>query len=114
MRPTRAARARAARPLPVAETFTFRDKATEVALNDVASLANLVTVVDAASVFEQLGTMDKRADRGWQAADGDQRTVAHLMCDQLEFANVRCCVSILRRVRTCPLRLAAAEPELTR
>ena len=75
-------------PLPVAETFTFRDKGTGVSLNDVASLHNLVTVVDAASVFEQLGTMDSLADRGWNDVKGDQRTVAHLLCDQLEFANL--------------------------
>ena len=58
-------------PLPVAETFTFRDRATGVALDDVASLANLVTVVDAASVFEQLSTMETLVDRGWEAAKGD-------------------------------------------
>jgi hypothetical protein len=75
-------------PLPVAETFTFRDQATGVALNDVASLHNLVTVVDAASVFEQLGTMDTLVDRGWHDVAGDKRTVAHLLCDQLEFANL--------------------------
>ena len=75
-------------PLPVAETFTFRDKATGVCLNDVATLHNLVTVVDAASVFEQLGTMDTLADRGWQADEGDRRTIAHLLCDQIEFSNL--------------------------
>ena len=75
-------------PLPVAETFTFHDKTTDVSLNDVASLHNLVTVVDAASVFEQLDTMDTLVDRGWQATEGDQRTVAHLLCDQLEFADL--------------------------
>ena len=53
-------------PLPVAETFTFRDEATGVSLNDVARLHNLVTVVDAASIFEELGTMDKLAGRGWR------------------------------------------------
>ncbi|EOD08688.1 hypothetical protein EMIHUDRAFT_249013 [Emiliania huxleyi CCMP1516] len=73
-------------PLPVAETFTFRDRAT--ALDDVASLANLVTVVDAASVFEQLSTMETLVDRGWEAAKGDERTVSHLLCDQLEFADL--------------------------
>ena len=71
-------------PLPVAETFTFRDRATGVALDDVASLANLVTVVDAASVFEQLSTMETLVDRGWEAAKGDERTVSHL----LEFADL--------------------------
>ena len=75
-------------PLPVAETFTFRDQGTGVALSDVASLHNLVTVVDAASVLEQLGTMDTLVDRGWHEVDGDKRTVAHLLCDQLEFADL--------------------------
>ena len=59
-----------------------------MALSDVASLHNLVTVVDAASVLEQLGTMDTLVDRGWHEVDGDKRTVAHLLCDQLEFANL--------------------------
>jgi G3E family GTPase len=75
-------------PLPVAETFTFRDEATGVSLNDVASLANLVTVVDAASVFEQLGSVDTLVDRGWEDVDGDDRTIAHLMSDQIEFADL--------------------------
>ena len=77
-------------PLPVAETFTFRDPASGLSLNDVAALHNLVTVVDAASVFEQLGSMETLVDRGWQAADDDQRTVAHLLCDQIEFSNLSC------------------------
>ena len=75
-------------PMPVAETFTFRDEATGVSLNDVASLANLVTVVDAASVFEQLDSMDTLVDRGWDEVDGETRTVAHLLADQLEFADL--------------------------
>ena len=75
-------------PLPVAETFTFRDKATGLSLNDVASLHNLVTVVDAASIFEQLSTVDTLVDRGWHEVEGDKRTVAHLLVDQLEFANL--------------------------
>ena len=65
-------------PLPVAETFTFVDAATGLSLGDVASLHNLVTVVDAASLFEQLSTVDALADRGWQATEGDARTVAQV------------------------------------
>ena len=59
-----------------------------MSLNDVAALHNLVTVVDAAAVFEQLATMDSLTDRGWNDVDGDKRTVAHLLCDQLEFADL--------------------------
>lgn len=55
---------------------------------DVASLHNLVTVVDSASIFQQLATMDTLVDRGWQAAEDDDRTVSHLLCEQLEFADV--------------------------
>ena len=55
-----------------------------MSLNDVASLHNLVTVVDAASIFEQLSTMDTLVDRGWHELEGDKRTVAHLLVDQLE------------------------------
>jgi len=75
-------------PLPVAETFTYADADTGVQLGAVASLHNLVTVVDAASIFEQLSTVDTLADRGWQTGDEDERTVAHLLCDQLEFSDV--------------------------
>ena len=75
-------------PLPVAETFTFKDDATGVKLSDIARLQNMVTVVDAASIFEQLGTLDRLADRGWQADESDRRTVPQLLCDQLEFADV--------------------------
>ena len=57
-------------PLPVAETFTFRDEASGVSLGDVAILANLVTVVDTASVFEQLASMDTLVDRGWHEVEG--------------------------------------------
>ena len=32
--------------------------------------------------------MDTLADRGWQATNDDERTVSHLLCDQLEFAGV--------------------------
>ena len=75
-------------PLPVAETFTFVDEETGVTLSDIARLQNMVTVVDAAAIFEQLSTMDMLADRGWQADEGDRRTVPQLLCDQLEFADV--------------------------
>ena len=75
-------------PLPVAETFTFKDEATGARLSDIARLQNMITVVDAASIFDQLSTLDMLADRGWQADKGDRRTVAQLLCDQLEFADV--------------------------
>ena len=46
-------------------------------VTQVASLHNLVTVVDAGSIFEQLHTMDSLVDRGWHEVEGDQRSVSH-------------------------------------
>ena len=74
--------------MQVAETFTFQDAASGARLSDIARLHNMVTLVDAAAVFAQLHTLDKLADRGWQAGAGDERGVAHLLCEQLEFADV--------------------------
>jgi G3E family GTPase len=96
-------------PLPVAETFTFRDKASGLSLSDVASLSNLVTVVDAASFFEQLDTIDTLVDRGWQATDDEERTVAHLLCDQIEFANL---ILINKRDLVTPAQLGSIEAYL--
>ena len=74
-------------PLPVAETFTFRD-ARGTSLGDVARLDTLATVVDGASFLDELGALEALRDRGWEVSDEDDRTVAQLLCDQLEFANV--------------------------
>ena len=74
-------------PMPVAETFTFKD-AMGTSLSDVARLDTLVTVVDGASFLDELYAADSLRVRGWEASADDERTVAQLFCDQLEFANV--------------------------
>eukprot|EP00494_Astrolonche_serrata_P025953 UN26214 len=103
-------------PLPVAETFTFgiientknkyhkhnhdnkngghsheHKKAIKV-LDDVAKLDTMVTVVDANqfenylneddTLFEQWGKKESGID------ENEERTVCHLLIDQIEFANV--------------------------
>lgn len=74
-------------PLPVAETFTFKD-GSGTSLSDVARLDTLVTVVDGASFLDELYAADALKSRGWEISAEDTRTVAQLFCDQLEFANV--------------------------
>ena len=59
-----------------------------LALSDVAVLDTLVTVVDGASFMRELQTLESLRNRGWHADAEDQRTIAHLLCDQVEFANV--------------------------
>jgi G3E family GTPase len=74
-------------PLPVAETFTFRD-GQGTSLGDVAKLDTLVTVVDGFSFLDELYAVEELRDRAWHVSKEDDRTVAQLFCDQLEFANV--------------------------
>ena len=74
-------------PLPVAETFTFKDD-DGTSLSDIARLDTLVTVVDGSSFLNELYVADELRTRGWEVSSADERTVAQLFCDQLEFANV--------------------------
>ena len=61
-------------PLPVAETFTFKD-AAGTSLGSIAKLDTLVTVVDGSSFMDELMAGGALKDRGWQAQPEDQRTI---------------------------------------
>ena len=74
-------------PMPVAETFTFEDE-DGASLELIARLDTCVTVVDGSSFLDELYAADELRGRGWEATETDERTVAQLFCDQLEFANV--------------------------
>eukprot|EP00040_Diaphanoeca_grandis_P003903 m.26343 g.26343 ORF g.26343 m.26343 type:complete len:1000 (+) comp15368_c0_seq1:220-3219(+) len=74
-------------PMPVAETFTFEDE-SGASLSQIAKLDTMVTVVDCSSFLRELEAVETLRDRGWHAAAEDDRTVAHLLCDQIEFASV--------------------------
>ncbi|MFM0739639.1 zinc metallochaperone GTPase ZigA [Paraburkholderia xenovorans] len=74
-------------PLPVAETFTFRDEAGE-SLSDVARLDTMVTVVDAYNFVRDYGSHDRLHDRGETMGEEDERTVVDLITEQIEFADV--------------------------
>jgi len=75
-------------PLPVAETFAFDDPETGARLEEVARLDTMVTVVDAQRFLEDwTGEEDLRA-REAALGEDDERTVADLLVEQVEFADV--------------------------
>lgn len=74
-------------PLPVAETFTFEDEEGR-SLSDVARLDTMVTVVDAASFLEEYRRADFLQARGQAVSEDDQRTIADLLIEQVEFCDV--------------------------
>ncbi|MBY0309991.1 GTP-binding protein [Patescibacteria group bacterium] len=73
-------------PLPVAETFTFTDEAGQT-LNEVARLDTMVTVVDVAQFLDLYRSNATLADQGQGTSDTDERTIVHLLTDQIEFAD---------------------------
>ena len=74
-------------PLPVAATFDFRDEEGE-SLSDVARIDTMVTVVDAVNLLKDYSSHDFLKDRGESAGDEDDRTLVHLLTDQIEFADI--------------------------
>ena len=74
-------------PLPVAETFTFAD-GEGVSLSEVADLDTMVTVVDAVSFLKDYEEAKFLQDTGESLGEDDERSVADLLVDQVEFADV--------------------------
>lgn len=74
-------------PMPVAETFTFRDEHGR-SLSDVARLDTMVTVVDACNFLRDYSSSDHLRDRGESLGDDDERTVVDLLVEQIEFCDV--------------------------
>ena len=74
-------------PLPVAETFTFADE-DGVSLSDVADLDTMVTVVDAVNFLNDYDEAKYLQDTGESLGEEDERSVADLLVDQVEFADV--------------------------
>jgi G3E family GTPase len=74
-------------PMPVAATFDFEDENGD-ALNDVARIDTMVTVVDAMNLLRDYSSKDLLAQRGETAGEDDNRSLATLLMEQIEFADV--------------------------
>ncbi len=74
-------------PLPVAETFTFADE-DGISLSDIASLDTMVTVVDAVNFLKDYDEAQYLQDTKESLGEEDERSVADLLVDQVEFADV--------------------------
>mgnify|MGYP000274166066 CR=1 FL=1 len=74
-------------PLPVAETFTFEDEDGS-SLSEVADLDTLVTVVDGVNFLKDFRQAQSLQEAGESLGEEDERSVADLLIDQIEFANL--------------------------
>ncbi|WP_085579175.1 MULTISPECIES: zinc metallochaperone GTPase ZigA [unclassified Pseudomonas] len=74
-------------PLPVAETFTFRDEQGQ-SLADIARLDTMVTVVDGLNFLPDYQAAESLAARGEVLGEEDERSITDLLIEQIEFADV--------------------------
>jgi len=74
-------------PLPVAETFTFEDE-NGISLSDVSKLDTMVTVVDAVNFLKDYNEAKYLQEVGESLGEDDERSVADLLVDQVEFADI--------------------------
>ena len=74
-------------PLPVAETFTFEDE-NGISLSDVSKLDTMVTVVDAVNFLKDYDEAKYLQEVGESLGEDDHRSVADLLVDQVEFADI--------------------------
>jgi len=74
-------------PLPIAETFTFEDENGQ-SLSQVAQLDTMVTVVDAVNFLQDYFAAESLQDAGESLGEEDERNVADLLVDQIEFCDL--------------------------
>lgn len=74
-------------PLPIAETFTFRDEQGQ-SLADIARLDTMVTVVDGLNFLADFQAAESLASRGEILGEEDERSITDLLIEQIEFADV--------------------------
>jgi len=74
-------------PLPIAETLTF-DDGEGGNIGDFARLDTMVTVVDAYNFPREMGSAEELGERGIGVSEDDDRTIAQLLVEQVEFADV--------------------------
>jgi G3E family GTPase len=74
-------------PLPVAQTFTFADEEGR-SLQTLTRLDTMVTVIDAANFLAHYQSSETLQDKEIALGEDDQRTIADLLVDQVEFADV--------------------------
>ncbi|MCZ8378191.1 GTP-binding protein [Mycobacterium sp. CPCC 205372] len=97
-------------PMPVAATFSWEFD-DGFSLARVARLDTLVTVVDTSTFLAEIAKGEALADRDMTAGEGDARSVADLLVDQVEFADV---ILLNKTDLVPPARLGAVETMVRR
>ena len=74
-------------PIPVAQTFTYVDESMGIDLSKFCRLDTMVTVLDANRFWHDYASGESLLDRKQAVDESDEREVADLLIDQIEFAD---------------------------
>ncbi len=77
-----------AEPVPIAQTFSYKDEESGIDLWQRAQLDTMVTVVDAYNFMKDRWGDEDLSDRNMGMSDTDERTIVDLLTDQVEFCDV--------------------------
>jgi G3E family GTPase len=75
-------------PIPVAQTFSYIDEELNIDLTKFCRLDTMVTVVDANRFWHDFRSGDSLLDRKEALGEEDEREIADLLIDQIEFCDV--------------------------
>ncbi|MCU7556456.1 GTP-binding protein [Macrococcus capreoli] len=75
-------------PVPVAQTFSYVDETLNIDLSEFCRLDTMVTVVDANRFMKDFQSGDSLLDRKEAVGNEDERNIADLLIDQIEFCDV--------------------------
>ncbi|NMH68073.1 GTP-binding protein [Bacillus sp. RO3] len=75
-------------PVPVAQTFSYIDEEVGIDLTRFCTLDTMVTVVDANRFWKDFRSGDSLLDRKEALSEQDDREIADLLLDQIEFCDV--------------------------
>lgn len=75
-------------PIPVAQTFSYIDEEMGIDLTRFCRLDTMVTVVDAYRFMKNFQSGETLVDRKQGISDDDDREIADLLIDQVEFCDV--------------------------
>ncbi len=75
-------------PIPVAQTFSYIDENMGIDLTKYCRLDTMVTVVDANRFWHDFQLGDSLLDRKGAVGESDDRNIADLLIDQIEFCDV--------------------------
>ncbi|GED03102.1 GTP-binding protein [Bacillus atrophaeus] len=75
-------------PIPVAQTFSYIDEEMGIDLTQFCELDTMVTVVDANRFWHDFQSGESLLDRKEALGEEDEREIADLLIDQIEFCDV--------------------------